>query len=117
MVEADGISPELWNDVMKVKDYPKKAKIWYIHEVKHGAKILRGAVVQNPDGHLGYAWVHKNDLHKASKKRTRAIAFARAAKCDVYKFLKDWYRERNGFRTHIPREVYPYLDMLEGGLI
>jgi len=120
MPEADAyISREVWEEVIKDAELanrkPGRDIIWYVYETKHGGKQLRGAVCRDKDGHLGYSWAHKKDLSKVTKKRTRQIAFARAAKCDVYRFMDDWYRGRNGFKTYIPRELYLSLQLLQEG--
>jgi hypothetical protein len=81
----------------------------YIYD-KH--RRLRGAIAT--DGtRTGYSYIHKHDLHKASKKLARRIAIGRMLTCYLVKDeFGNWIRCRNNSRTWVPREVYPYLEVL-----
>ena len=121
-MEADvaGIGEEVWEDIIKdaqlANRKPGRDTIWYVHEIIHGGKQLRGAVCRDSQGHLGYSWAHKKDLNKVTKKRTRQIAFGRAAKCEVYRMMDVWIKERNGTRSCAPRELHSLLQLLAEGV-
>lgn len=108
------VTRDLWNEVMqkgKASGQPQ-VKVTYIYDHK---RRLRGAVASD-GAHVGYAYAHKNDLRKCTRKLSRRIALGRMLTCGLERNdigpESVWMRTRGEGRHFVPREVYPLLDAL-----